>query len=187
MYLEYSLRPIDLRNKFTLSSPALFPSLAHKTCLMRTRWKTFLTLNSPKCKWGDRSEVVALSAFLRFFEYSISGPFMKVVNALLALLHPGDHARARSALLAFSNSSSNSNVSLGHLDASPEIGQELSTRANCSKAWLGQGKWTMPQMLQTRGIFYIRSKIWTLQMSSWICISERLLVNYAHVTINLFI
>ncbi|WVZ21679.1 hypothetical protein V8G54_009001, partial [Vigna mungo] len=111
MYLEYSLRPIDLRNKFTLSSLALFPSLAHRSCLMRTRWKTFFTLSSPKCKWGERSEVVALSAFLQFIEYSISGPFMNAVNALLALLHPGDHALARSALLAFSDSSSNTNVS----------------------------------------------------------------------------
>jgi hypothetical protein len=45
---------------------------------------------------------------------------MNVVNALFALLHPGDHARARSALLAFSKSSSNTNVSEGHLDTSPE-------------------------------------------------------------------
>ncbi|WVY91557.1 hypothetical protein V8G54_037071, partial [Vigna mungo] len=111
MYLEYSLRPIDLRNKFTLSSPALLPSLAQNTCLMRTRWNTFFTLTSPKCKCGERNEVVALSAFLRFFEYSIRGPLMNAVNALSALLHPGDHARERSALLAFSKSSSNINVS----------------------------------------------------------------------------
>ena len=119
-YLEYSLRPIDLINKFTLSSPALFPSFAHRTCLMRTRWKTFLTLTSPKCKCGERNEVVALSAFLRFIEYSISGPLMKVVKALSALLHPGDHALARSALLPFSDSSSNTSVTEGHLDTSPE-------------------------------------------------------------------
>lgn len=43
------------------------------------------------------------------------------MRALSALLHPGDHARARSALLPFSNSFSNTSVSEGHLDRSPEL------------------------------------------------------------------
>lgn len=63
-----------------------------------------------------------LSAFLRFLEYSINGPLMNIVRALSALLHPGDHARARRALLPFSDSSSNTNASDGHLDTSPEKG-----------------------------------------------------------------
>lgn len=62
---------------------------------------------------------MALSAFLRFLEYSIKGPFMKVVRALSALLHPGDHARASSALLPFSESSSNIKVSEGQPAVSP--------------------------------------------------------------------
>ena len=45
---------------------------------------------------------------------------MKAASALLALLHPGDHARARSALLPLSESFSNDNVSEGHLEKSPE-------------------------------------------------------------------
>ena len=46
-YLEYSLNPIDLRKRFTLSSPFSFPSWTHSTCFMLTPRKTFLTLNSP--------------------------------------------------------------------------------------------------------------------------------------------
>ncbi|MFS7953144.1 hypothetical protein Hanom_Chr07g00615161 [Helianthus anomalus] len=119
MYREYSRRPIDLRNKFTLSSPALFPSLAQRTCLIRNKWKTFRTLSSPKCRCGDKNEVVALSAFLRFLEYSSNGPFMKAASALSACFQPGDHARARRALLPFSDSSSRIIVSEGQFDRSP--------------------------------------------------------------------
>ncbi|GKF52163.1 hypothetical protein Tco_0148630, partial [Tanacetum coccineum] len=68
---------------------------------------------------GDRNEVVALSAFLRFLEYSSNGPLMKAASALSAWLQPGVHARARRALLPFSDSSSNIIVSEGHFDKSP--------------------------------------------------------------------
>lgn len=64
--------------------------------------------------------MVALSAFFRFTEYPISGPFTKAVRDLSALRQPGDHARARSALLPFSESSSKTKLSDGHLDMSPE-------------------------------------------------------------------
>lgn len=50
---------------------------------------------------------------------------MKVASALSALLHPGDHARARSALLPLSESFSKTNLSEGHLEMSPEENQEL--------------------------------------------------------------
>lgn len=77
--------------------------------------------------------MVALSALRRFLEYSISGPFMKVVSALSALLHPGDHALARRALLPFSDSSSKINASDGHLLTSPEKNGVLEQKCHREK------------------------------------------------------